>query len=206
MIQREYRFADCIFALAIQPGLDRNGIAWAVVRLLDLDRGTLAPAQRLNIYGGDAACGGYLQALAQRNSGNLALWRERWASVVTAVADDPEVAAAQGFGGGPAEEWPDPLPFPEVEVPEFPAEVFPGGYAEYLRSQSWETQVPMDLTGVLMLGALAGAAQGKCDLQLHLGWREQLSLDLVYCIMYSFTYGLWCGIPMAWHEEARHWR
>lgn len=77
--------------------------------------------------------------------------------------------------GGPVES---PIPFDTFERVPFPVHALPDGIREYVEAISASLEIPVDLPGVLVLGALSTAVQGKWTVEPKQGWREPLNLYL----------------------------
>lgn len=182
MLHRSYQFDDCLFEVQVPTTLDKFQNLWAVWTISAVDfegkKGLLMTPSKVNHYDDDQ-WSPKARLMAQNNSGNAPLWIDRFKTVIAAVHEDPEVRAALMGIEDKTAEWPEPLPFPEADVPDFPEHVFPEPFNDYLRARSWETQVPVALTATLMLGTIAGGVQRRCVVELHPGWVEQLSLELV---------------------------
>jgi hypothetical protein len=85
----------------------------------------------------------------------------------------------------PAErdEWETPVPLLEmVELPTFPAQVLPDPFDAYVVELARATQTPVDLPGVMVLGALAAAAGGRAIVEARPGWREPTNLFLAVAL------------------------
>jgi hypothetical protein len=76
-------------------------------------------------------------------------------------------------------EWGPLQPFESVEVPEFPVDALPSDVAEYASQEAEAKQVPVDLPGCLILGGLAAAAGGKCNVYLSPDWQEPVNQYIV---------------------------
>jgi replicative DNA helicase len=73
------------------------------------------------------------------------------------------------------------LPVPLVgsgPLPRFPAAELPPTLADFVTGLATATQTPPDLPGVMVLGALAGAAGGRAVVEVRAGWREPTNLFL----------------------------
>lgn len=77
------------------------------------------------------------------------------------------------------QQWELPIPFDEVARTEFPISDLPKEAAEFVQCLSESTQTPPEMSGVLALGVLAAALQGKFTLRVTSDWIETLSL---YCV------------------------
>ncbi len=75
-------------------------------------------------------------------------------------------------------EWDAPVPLNAItaSLPRFPVDALPDWLAGFVTSVAYETQVPVDLPGVLVLAALAAAAGGRAVVQARPGWREPTNL------------------------------
>lgn len=78
---------------------------------------------------------------------------------VLAAMPVPEARAANT-------KWPEPVPFESVPAPVFPTTAFPSYVHNYVSVVAASIDVPIDLPGVLVLGASAGAIGGK--LRVHI--------------------------------------
>jgi hypothetical protein len=75
--------------------------------------------------------------------------------------------------------WETPVPLADAgRLPEFPVEAFPGWLRAYVVGLARATQTPVDLPGVMVLGALAAAAGGRAVVEARPGWREPTNLYL----------------------------
>lgn len=72
------------------------------------------------------------------------------------------------------QQWREPTPFDEVNIPSFPVEALPGPLASMAEALAEYTQTPVSMGGTLILGALAAAVQDKYEFAGS--WRETLSL------------------------------
>ena len=77
------------------------------------------------------------------------------------------------------EGWEEPIPFDEINTPDFPTESLPGTLASFVESIAESTQTPEEMAGILSLGVLATAFQSKFTVEITPDWREPLCL---YCV------------------------
>ena len=90
------------------------------------------------------------------------------------MTDYAEEIARQAKGEEP---WSEPIPFGYGgKVPVFPVQRLPLWLQDYVLAMSSALQVPVDLPGLLVLAVLAGAAGGRCVVEVRAGWREPLNL------------------------------
>ncbi|HZA25933.1 MAG TPA: DUF3987 domain-containing protein, partial [Dehalococcoidia bacterium] len=90
-------------------------------------------------------------------------------------------------GGNPVDEatappppvWESPQAFDSVPVPEFPVDALPVDVADYVSQEAEAKQVPIDLPGCLVIGALAAAAGGKCNVIINADWQEPVNTYVV---------------------------
>lgn len=83
-------------------------------------------------------------------------------------------------GDNPVTGWEDPVPLPESgSLPEFPLGALPPPVAAYARSVQTALQVPADLVGVALLGALATVACKRWEAQVLPDWVEPANLYLL---------------------------
>lgn len=80
------------------------------------------------------------------------------------------------------EEWPDPIPLNEYDLPPFPLEVLPDWLRDFVAALSEATQTPPDLGGVLALSVLAAATAKKAVVQAGDGWKEPLNIYAVVAL------------------------
>lgn len=72
-----------------------------------------------------------------------------------------------------------PTPFKATKVEPFPVNCLPTVVADYVKAVSENTQTPLEMSGVLMLGVLATVMQGKYIVSINQDYSEQLSLYAV---------------------------
>jgi hypothetical protein len=84
----------------------------------------------------------------------------------------PASVKADAEPGSQNEEWEPPLPFNEVAGPPFPVDALPGQVRAYVQTQSEAIQVPLDLTGCLVLGVTSAACRGLFEVGLNPEWHE----------------------------------
>jgi len=61
----------------------------------------------------------------------------------------------------PHEEWPEPIPLDEPEGPPFPLHALPGTIGTYAAAVAAETQTPIDMAGIVILGTISAAVGGR---------------------------------------------
>lgn len=89
----------------------------------------------------------------------------------------PDTARSADSAATSLPAWEAPTPLGAAgQPPTFPVEALPGWLADFVRAEATATQTPADLTGMLILAALATAAGGLAELQVRPGWREPLNL------------------------------
>lgn len=77
------------------------------------------------------------------------------------------------------EKWEEPTPFNKYNVPEFPVEVLPEPMELFVKELAESTQTPLEMGGLLSLGVLATAFQGRYEIQGKPDWTEPLNLYLL---------------------------
>ena len=87
-----------------------------------------------------------------------------------------EVTAQEVTG---VQEWPEPVPFDELDTPSFPTEFLPHPLDEFVEALAESTQTPEEMAGILSLGVLATAFQSRFTVQISPDWKEPLCLYLV---------------------------
>lgn len=75
--------------------------------------------------------------------------------------------------------WEEPKPFNKYNIPEFPMEVLPEPIAPFVKELAESTQTPLEMGGLLSLGVLATAFQGRYEIQGKPDWTEPLNLYLL---------------------------
>lgn len=78
-----------------------------------------------------------------------------------------------------SQEWENPVPFDEINTPDFPTERLPGTLAAFVESIAESTQTPEEMAGILSLGVLSTAFQSKFTVEITPDWKEPLCL---YCV------------------------
>lgn len=93
---------------------------------------------------------------------------------------DPVIALAGAAQPVEGEPWPEPQPIAGPEpLPPFPVDTLPDWARDHVEGIADNLQVPVDLTAMLTIGALAAAATGRAQVRLGHGWLEPLNLYLV---------------------------
>ncbi len=102
--------------------------------------------------------------------------------------DDLDLDENDGFYSDPGEyfrrarpahreqAWETPLPFHEHPLPDFPVEALPEPLAAWVTAEAASTQTPPDLSGMLLLAAVATACAGRYELEVRDDWVEPLNL------------------------------
>jgi hypothetical protein len=99
---------------------------------------------------------------------------------VKAVAKDtpdwnPLVKGAEGA----KVDWEAPIPFNQINTPDFPTDALPAEIAAFVDALSISTQTPPEMGAALSLGVLATAFQKRYTVEVTPDWKEQLSLYTV---------------------------
>ena len=86
-------------------------------------------------------------------------------------------------GGNPLEAfgpratgWEKPIPFDEIQTPDFPVEALPGPLGAFVECLAESTQTPEEMGGTVSLGVLATAFQRRYEVEVTRDWREPLCL------------------------------
>lgn len=69
-------------------------------------------------------------------------------------------------------EWPDITPFDTLDTPAFPVDALPPPLADYVNALSEFTQTPPEMSGLLSLGILSTAFQGRYEVEVIRGIRS----------------------------------
>lgn len=75
--------------------------------------------------------------------------------------------------------WEAPVPFESIETPPFPVEALPGPLSAFVEHLAESTQTPEEMAGLLSLGVLSTAFQGRYTVEITPDWKETLCL---YCV------------------------
>lgn len=86
-------------------------------------------------------------------------------------------------GYAESDKWPAPIVLESVQPPGFPVESFPRVLREFVEALSIETQTPLDLAAMLVLGMLATCLQGLFRVELGSGWKEPLCLYIAVAML-----------------------
>ncbi len=74
------------------------------------------------------------------------------------------------------EDWDEPLPFLDLDVPPFPLDVLPSWLSAWCDEQARAIQVPSDLPALLSLAVVSLASSKKIAVEVKPGWREPCNL------------------------------
>jgi hypothetical protein len=88
----------------------------------------------------------------------------------------PEPEPNAGPSASAADEWPEPLPLTPVQLPEFPAGLFPSWLGAHVGAVAEATETPRELAAMLDLAAAATAVQGKIKVEPEPGYTEPVNL------------------------------
>jgi hypothetical protein len=89
---------------------------------------------------------------------------------------DAEREAALADAVASEDGWVIPTLFDEVELPDFPPDVFPDWIDDFVRALALATQTPRALPAMLALAVLATACAKRYEVRLHSGYAEPLNL------------------------------
>lgn len=81
----------------------------------------------------------------------------------------------EAFGPRPTG-WDRPIPFEEIQTPDFPVDALPGPLGAFVECLAESTQTPEEMGGTLSLGVLATAFQRRYEVEVTRDWREPLCL------------------------------
>lgn len=90
-----------------------------------------------------------------------------------------EMAGALRSHSARNDAWEAPVPFESIETPPFPIETLPGPLSAFVERLAESTQTPEEMAGLLSLGVLATAFQGRYTVEVNPDWTEPLCL---YCV------------------------
>lgn len=77
------------------------------------------------------------------------------------------------------DEWEMPIPFQEIQTPDFPTDCLPDPVAYFVKALAESTQTPEEMAGILSLGVLATAFQSRFEVEITPDWTEPLCLYTV---------------------------
>ena len=107
-------------------------------------------------------------------------WRMVYRATVSAKPWKPRLrrnASPPGTDGTEDRDaWEPPIPFEEIETPDFPVDCLPGPLSDFVECLADSTQTPEEMAGVLALGVLATAFQSKYMVEVTPDWQEPLCL------------------------------
>lgn len=78
-----------------------------------------------------------------------------------------------------ADNWPDPLPLDQFDLPDFPVDALPGWLGDHIDSLSGHLQVPSGTAAMVGLGVLSCSVTGAFSVSIEEEWTEPLNLWLV---------------------------
>ncbi len=78
--------------------------------------------------------------------------------------------------GAAPQEWDEPIPFDDFELPVFPEHVLPQWLGDWCEEEAQAIQVPVDLPALLGLAVVSLCASKKLVVEVKPGWREHLAL------------------------------
>lgn len=81
----------------------------------------------------------------------------------------------EAFGPRPTG-WDRPIPFEEIQTPDFPVDALPGPLGAFVECLAESTQTPEEMGGTLSLGVLATAFQRRYEVEVTRDWQEPLCL------------------------------
>ena len=73
-------------------------------------------------------------------------------------------------------EWEEPIPLPQRRVADFPAAALPDWLRQWAEADSRAKETPLDLQGLLALGAVSAAITGKVQVQVKADWIEPVNI------------------------------
>lgn len=76
-------------------------------------------------------------------------------------------------------EWESAIPLLQVELPQFPVNIFPPWLREFVEALAEATQTPVDLAGMLALSVIATATARKVIVQIRPGYEEPVNVFVV---------------------------
>lgn len=111
------------------------------------------------------------------------------ASVLTDIANaeaaedfEADLAASQFVPTHPSQVWDDPIPLTDStdeHLPPFPIGSLPPLMRRFVETASASLEVPLDFAAIVLIGAVAGAAQRRYVLRVSTDYREPLCLYLI---------------------------
>lgn len=118
----------------------------------------------------------------ERQNGGAEMDKQSYEALLNAGAfgdDVPGKKVIFGDFGDIEPEWEKPIPFDEVQVPDFPLDALPEPVEKFVEALSTFTQTPPEMAGLLSLGVLSTAFQKRYTVEVRPGWTEPLCLYTV---------------------------
>ena len=107
-------------------------------------------------------------------------WGKVYRATLSATPWKPKLrlssAPVNSDTAGDKDPWEPPIPFEEIETPDFPVDCLPGPLSDFVECLSDSTQTPEEMAGVLSLGVLATAFQSRYMVEVTPDWQEPLCL------------------------------
>lgn len=72
--------------------------------------------------------------------------------------------------------WERPVPFTDIQLPQFPVDALPSRVRPYVEAVAESTQTPVDMAGSAALAVIASCMQGKYRVQAKADWIEPTNL------------------------------
>ncbi len=110
--------------------------------------------------------------------GDLSDWLDQGhtkAELIELVKAVPEWKPGTSNATAPGE-WPEIEPFDQRDLPEFPAAALPSTLRDWVEAESYATQTPADLAGLLALAVCSAAIARRVEVEPRPGWREPVNL------------------------------
>lgn len=96
----------------------------------------------------------------------------------TAITTNPSYISPEEYNETKEPQWEVPIPFDNIEVPDFPIDALPSDVGDYVVALSEQNQTPVDMTATISLAVLSVSNQGKAQVQPKPGWKENTN---IYC-------------------------
>lgn len=100
-------------------------------------------------------------------------------ALLSFLKEGQEKLPDEGLKAQTVSEWERPIPFEQVELPEFPVEALPERARRYVEAVAEALQVPVDMPGTAALAVMACCTQGKYYVEPKPNWTEPVNLYAV---------------------------
>jgi replicative DNA helicase len=118
---------------------------------------------------------GVIAAGCHHNGCNAKNWRDLRDQVEPGWSSAGQGAAAAEASRGGAR-WEPPIPFHQIDLPQFPVNALPPWLRSFVEAEAMATQTPVDLAALLSLSVLAASCAKKVAVFIREGYIEPVNL------------------------------